>query len=81
LTFTAIAALGSLHGGRSLNEATAAALTGERTRLEAQYKRADMTLDRLPEARPVAVIQAELDAILTDGRLNDCQGWLESSRL
>jgi hypothetical protein len=81
LSFTVVAALGSQHGGRSSNEATAMALTSERSRLEVAYKRADAALGRLPETRPVAVIQSELDAILKDMRLNDCQGWLENSRL
>jgi hypothetical protein len=81
LAFTAIAALGSQHGGRALNEATAAALTGERGRLEAQYKRADAAIAKLPATRPTAVVQAELDAVLRDPRLNGCYGWLENSRL
>jgi hypothetical protein len=81
LCFTAIAALGSQQGGRSLNEATAAALTGESGRLESQYKRADAALAKLPATRPVAVIQSELDAKLKDPRLNNCTGWLENSRL
>jgi hypothetical protein len=48
---------------------------------EAQYKRADAALSKLPDTRPVSVIQSELDATLKDSRLNDCQGWLENSRL
>jgi hypothetical protein len=81
LAFTAIAALGSQHGGRSMNEATATALTGERSRLESAYRRADTALGKLPATRPVAVVQAELDGVLKDPRLNDCRGWLQNSRL
>jgi hypothetical protein len=81
LSFTVIAALGSQHGGRALNEATATALADERSRLDAAYKRADAVLSKLPETRPASVIQSELDAMLKDTRLNDCQGWLENSRL
>jgi hypothetical protein len=81
LTFTAIAARGSQHGGRSLSEATATALTGERNRLESAYMRADAALSKLTATRPVAVIEAELNAKLKDPRLNNCTGWLESSRL
>jgi hypothetical protein len=81
LSFTGIAALGSQHGGRALNEATARALSGERARLESQYRRADAALTKLPEARPTAAIRAEIDAALKDPRLNDCHGWLQSTRL
>jgi hypothetical protein len=81
LTFSAIVALGSQHGGRALNDATAAALTGERGRIESQYRRADAALSKLPETRPVAVIQSELAALLKDPRLNECYGWLMNSRL
>jgi hypothetical protein len=66
LSFTAIAALGSQHGGRVLSEATSAALIGECSRLDAQYKRADAALAKLPETRPAAVNQSELDALLKD---------------
>src|SRR5262249_50828062 len=49
--------------------------------LEAAYRRAEAALGKLPETRPVAVVQTELDAKLRDPRLNNCSGWLESSRL
>jgi hypothetical protein len=81
LSYTVIAALGSQHGGRAFNESAAAALAGERVRLEATYKRAEVALAKLPQTRPAAVVQAEVDAKLKNPRLNGCEGWLENSRL
>jgi hypothetical protein len=81
LSFTIISALGSQHGGRILNEATSTALVGT-SKLEEAYKRAEATLAKVPQTRPASVIQADIDAeIAKDQRLNDCDGWVDNSRL
>lgn len=80
LSFTIVAALGSQHGGRELAARTDGAITGERARLESAYRRASDELATLPAARPAAVIETELAAILQDTKLQGCQGWLDSKK-
>jgi hypothetical protein len=82
LAFTVVSGLGSQHGGRVLNEATSTALVGTRTKLEEAYRRAEATLAKIPQTRPASVIKADIDAEVTkDQRLNDCDGWVDNSRL
>ena len=81
LAFTITGALGSQHGGRELAARTDGAITGERARLEAAYRRASDELAALPPARPAPVINTELSGILKDVKLQDCRGWLESKKL
>lgn len=81
LAFTVVAALGSQHGGREFASRLDSASTGDRTRLEADHKRATDALALLPAARPSGVINEELATHLKDARLADCRGWLESKRL
>ncbi len=81
LAFTITAALGSQHSGRELAARTDDAITGERARLEAAYKRASEELATLAAARASAIIDNELAVILKDDRLHGCQGWLENKKL
>lgn len=81
LSFTLVAALGSQHGGRELATRTEGAAVGDHARHQADYDRATAQLAKLPETRPVGVIQQELAVLLQDERLKGCAGWLDSARL
>jgi hypothetical protein len=46
------------------------------------YERAEAALAKIPRTRPASVIQTDIDAeIAKDQRLNDCDGWIDNSRL
>jgi hypothetical protein len=81
LAFTITAALGSQHAGREHASRLDSAGTGDRARLEADWKRATDALAMLPQARPSGVISQQLAALLKDSRLADCKGWLASKSL
>jgi hypothetical protein len=81
VTFTGISGLGSLNCGRELSVATSRALTSERDRLTAQYDRANEALKQLPSARPVSVIQTEIDSILKENHITECSAWLTNVKL
>jgi hypothetical protein len=81
LGFTAIAALGSAHGGRSYNVATNTALQSERQRLEISYKRTDEALSKLPLVRPASVIHSELDAVKQENKITECNAWVQNTKL
>ena len=75
------AALGAAATAREQAARLEAKSVGDRQRVQAAYDRAAGDLARLPATRPIAVIETDLASVLKDGRLNDCQGWLESSKL
>jgi hypothetical protein len=81
VTFTGISGLGSLNCGRELSVATSTALTSERDRLTTQYDRANDALKQLPSARPVSVVQTEIDALLKENHITECSAWLTNVKL
>jgi hypothetical protein len=81
VTFTGISGLGSINCGRELSVATSTALTSERDRLTTQYDRANDALKQLPSARPVSVVQTEIDALLKENHISECSAWLTNVKL
>lgn len=81
LSFTVVAALGSQHSGRELAGRSEVAAAGNRARHQTDYDSAVATLAKLPETRPIAVIENELSVLLQDERLKGCAVWLDSARL
>jgi hypothetical protein len=80
LAVTMVAGLGSINCGRQLATATSSAITQEHDRLSAQYQRAESELSKLPQVRPVSVVQAEIDIVSKEARVTDCDVWLQNTR-
>jgi hypothetical protein len=80
LAVTMVAGLGSINCGRQLATATSTAITQEHDRLSAQYQSAESELSKLPQVRPVSVVQAEIDVVSKEARVTDCDVWLQNTR-
>jgi hypothetical protein len=81
VTYSLTAELSLMAGARGDKVAERVASNAMATTADAERARLTIELAAIGQTRPSAAINSELAAILTDKRLQDCEGWLESTRL